>query len=139
MDLLVASNTGAQCASVIPTEPTTRSRSTFRSWLMRSCETPAWTCSSSAAGPTRAAAGAASAMTPRSVAEIERVGRRRQHLFDRGGGRHLASQRAGATPDTFTRPTGRQPCADPRAHRRPAVDAWVARPTGAWERGAHRA
>jgi transcriptional regulator len=29
MDLLVASNTGEQCAYVIPTDPTTRSRSTF--------------------------------------------------------------------------------------------------------------
>jgi hypothetical protein len=42
-------------------------------------------------------------MTPRSVAEIERLGRRQQQLFDRGGGRRLASQRAEATPDSFTR------------------------------------
>ena len=39
MDLLVA-NTGEQCGYVIPTDPTTRSRSTLRPWLMGSCATP---------------------------------------------------------------------------------------------------
>ncbi len=37
MDLLVASNTGEQCAYVIPTDPTTRSRSTSRRGSSRSC------------------------------------------------------------------------------------------------------
>ena len=48
-------------------------------------------------------------MTPRSVAEIERLRRRQHPAADRGGDRRLASTTSGSYARTFTRTTGRHP------------------------------
>src|SRR5688500_237142 len=87
MDLLVASNTGEQCASVIPTDPTTRSRSTSRPGSSRSCGDSGLNLQleSRRAHTRRGWRGVV--MTPPASPEIEHLGRRQQQLFDRGGGR----------------------------------------------------